>query len=320
MKFIGVSGFGWSGSGAVVDLLKEFEYYGALGLEFRLVKDSCGISDLESSLVTNWDVLRSNKAIDDFKWFCSVLNMKGSRFTRVGENLSNRLFIDFIKETDNYIDNLTDMKYKGNSLTFSYHLSNIYLLFKKLNRWKIDREMYFSKPTKENFLLHTRNYLETIFNPFMEKYNLNTLILDQTISVTDIEDSMKYFQDIKLIVVDRDPRDIYVDLVRMKALVGADSDASRRAERFVLWYKLIRKNIQPSKNVYFLKFEDLVLNYDIEIEKIKSFIGSENRHIREKKYFIPDVSKKNIGQWKSFQNQDEIDYIYRNLKNKCNDF
>ena len=320
MKFIGVSGFGWSGSGAVVDLLREFDGYGALGLEFRLIKDPHGISDLESSLVNNWDVLRSNKAIDDFKWFCNVLNMKGSRFTRAGENLSKKLSVDFLLETDKYIDNLTDMKYKGNSLTFSYHLSKTYLFLKKLNRWKVNREMYFSKPTKEKFLLHTRTYLETIFNLFMKKNNIKTLILDQTISVTDIESSMKYFQDMKLIVVDRDPRDIYVDLVKMKALVGADSDINKRAERFVLWYKLIRERLYVNENVLFLNFEDIILNYDVEIKKIQLFLGLENKHIRKKQYLNPEVSKKNIGQWKKFHNQDEIDYIYSKLKNKCYDF
>ena len=81
LKYICVSGYGWSGSGAVVDLLQEFEGYVSLDIEFRLIKDAYGISDLENFLVYNWDVLRSDKAVKDFLWFTRVLNMNCLLYT-----------------------------------------------------------------------------------------------------------------------------------------------------------------------------------------------------------------------------------------------
>ncbi len=66
VDFICVSGYGKSGSGACIDLLKEFEYIGGIDNEFRMAKDPGGLLDLENSLVSNWEFVRHNVAIDDF--------------------------------------------------------------------------------------------------------------------------------------------------------------------------------------------------------------------------------------------------------------
>ena len=323
MKFIGVSGFGWSGSGAVVDLVSEFENCKPLDVEFRLIKDPYGISDLESFLVEHWDILRSDKAIGDFIWFCSILNMKGSKLSRVGENLSQKLSIDFMKETQKYIDTLTNIKYSGYSMIFNYHLSATFLFFNKIMRKlgliPTNKKMYLARPTKEKFIYETQIYLSNIFKNFIDKNKINTIILDQAISITNLNMSMRYFKDIKLIIVDRDPRDIYVDLVHHKALVGADSNIEERPKRFVEYYNLVRSNLELNKNTLKINFEDLILNYEDEVKKIKFFLGNTYSHVKYKKYFNPSISIKNIGIWKNFQNQSEIDYIYNKLKNKCYD-
>jgi hypothetical protein len=42
-SFVAVSGFGKSGSGACIDILKEFDHIGGLDREFRIAKDPCGL-------------------------------------------------------------------------------------------------------------------------------------------------------------------------------------------------------------------------------------------------------------------------------------
>ena len=102
-NFISVSGYGWSGSGAYVSLLKEFYGFGGPDGEFRLVKDPFGLIDLESSLVNNWDFIRHDVSIRDFLWFCNLLSRKGSLFGKMGLSFEDKLFVNFFLESENYI-------------------------------------------------------------------------------------------------------------------------------------------------------------------------------------------------------------------------
>jgi len=43
IKFIAVSGYGWSGSSAVVDLFRELENVKCVDTEFRLIRDPYGV-------------------------------------------------------------------------------------------------------------------------------------------------------------------------------------------------------------------------------------------------------------------------------------
>ncbi len=74
IKFIAVSGYGWSGSGAVVDMLREVDGCGTPGFEFSLIKEPGGIIDLECLLVDNWDVIREADAIDRFLSFIEIVD------------------------------------------------------------------------------------------------------------------------------------------------------------------------------------------------------------------------------------------------------
>ena len=55
-NFVSISGYGWTGSSACIDILHEFKGFGALKGEFRIAKDPYGLIDLENSLVHNWDL------------------------------------------------------------------------------------------------------------------------------------------------------------------------------------------------------------------------------------------------------------------------
>ena len=79
-QYVCVLGYGWSGSSAVVDLLKEFEENWDPEVEFRILKDPHGVMDLEHTLVDQWDALNVDIAIRDFLDFATFLNI----FTRQG--------------------------------------------------------------------------------------------------------------------------------------------------------------------------------------------------------------------------------------------
>ena len=97
----------------------------------------------------------------------------------------------------------------------------------------------------------------------------------------------------------------------------------KKPHDFVAWYRYNLKGFvstQKSSSMMVVRFEELVLQYSITVTKVLRFLGiDEDKHIHPKKYFNPEISKKNIGLWKSFANQDSIDLIYRELRDFCYD-
>jgi len=326
-SFVGVSGYGWSGSGAVVDLLKEFDGFGAFSSEFRLVKDPYGIIDLETFLVENWEFIRHEMAIYDFLRYCQILNRKGFKFTGYGLDISKKLNIDFMAETRSYINNLTKLNYYGSSMVYSYGLSPSAFLINKIMRKfclrKSNKKMYLSRPSQTEFLIETRRYLFNLFKNYARENKLRFIVLDQAIPTINIDKAMRYFDEIKLIIVDRDPRDIFVDLVTQKILIGPELLNEDAAEKYMLWHKTLRvnseylKNNVKSKNVLRLQFENLVLNYDQCIKEIISFLDTEMNHINKQLFFRPDESRKNIGLWKNYPHQEQMNKIYKELQSSC---
>ena len=313
--FIAVSGYGWSGSGACIDILREFKGIDGPNNEFRIIKDPYGLLDLENSLVDNWDFVRHDVAIKDFLKYCKVLSRGAGLFKKEGRNFSKILNTDFIKESKRYVSNMLDFKYEGFSIVHRYRFTMyqafIYKIKCKLKR-PIYTNMYFAKPSKRKFIAETKKYLKNLFQQYARDNNLDAILLDQAISVSSVEQSMKYFDNIKLIIVDRDPRDIYVDMVKGKLLLSYDISKTGNVDKYIKWHKKLRnsiKNIEDNNNILFLKFEDLVCNYQSSIKKISEFIGPNFTHINQNKHFIPEESINNIGLWKQYDKQEEINKI-----------
>ena len=89
-------------------------------------------------------------------------------------------------------------------------------------------------------------------------------------------------------------------------------------ETFIKWYKYTReprKTEQFNKdNVFFVRFEDLVYNYEETTKKIMDFVGLEkSQHAFPKKFFNPSVSKLNTKLWEKYKTND-ISLIEKELK------
>ena len=247
LRFIAVSGYGWSGSGACIDILREFKGIDGPNNEFRIIKDPYGLLDLENSLVDNWDFVRHDVAIKDFLKYCKVLGRGAGLFKKEGRNFSKILNTDFVRESARYISNILDFKYEGFSIIHRYKFTAyqafVYKIKCKFKR-PIYTNMYFSKPSRDKFIVETRKYLISLFSQYAKNNNLDTILLDQAISVSSIEQSMKYFDNLKVIIVDRDPRDIYVDMIDGKFLLSYDISKSGDVDKYINWHKKTRDNIR----------------------------------------------------------------------------
>lgn len=296
MKTIVVAGYGWSGSSALVDHLKEYSNIIEPDVEFRLIKDPYGIYDLEKHLFEEWEVINSACAIQDFLKFCYKCYRKTSVFAGYGLNYKEKLNSQFLNLAEEYINRISMFSYKGvnfstrfkqSALEYTWSRVKNKLAFNKESAGKAD--LFFSKPDYARFIECTQDFIEQIFDSYSES---TIVLLDQAVSPINLE-QLKYFRNVKMIVVDRNPYDIYSDMIKNKSLLGQDLYYSHDTEKYVKYHRAIRNEIL-NKDVLYVDFEELVNGYEIQKKRIEEFIGWDLGDQKEFSLFNPNVSKKNI--------------------------
>lgn len=335
-KAILISGYAWSGSSAVLDLLKEFKNYSHFEPEFRLITDPGGLLDLEHALITSKSYTTINYALKRFKFLTKIYarnfhwwgNFKIYKaFQKIGFNYNKYMDLNFEQLSNSYIDDLIDLKYRGGLITSYYDLNRLSFFFLKV-RFFIMRlfdkkknkseEIYFSNINKDSFIAKTREYTDKIIESIGRHNHSQHIVFDQAVQPSNAILGMQYFSNPKTIIVDRDPRDIYVQSHNLKIYSSIPTD---NVDHFIKWYKLTRlasKSSLKSKDVLKIQFEDLILQYDETIKIICDFLGEEKLiHIDMKKHLNPENSKKNIGLWKDFENKKIIKKIHDELREYC---
>lgn len=128
-------------------------------------------------------------------------------------------------------------------------------------------------------------------------------------------------RDIKVVIVDRDPRDIY--LLEKEIWHGTIAPAES-AELFCKWYRWTREIAKNNMggNVLKIRFEDLIFNYQETVDKVLDhFEIPFHNHTQKKKYFDPARSIVNTRLWKTIQgHEQDIQYIEQELLEYCYPF
>ena len=327
IEFLTVGGYCYSGGTAVLDLIREMDGYYELGTEFRLIKDPYGIMDLEEQLVTNWrNPLNADIAIKDFIWLVNNLERRPKKFSKAGFDYQNKISSKFLEYSHEYIKDLTQFIYQGNwhLLKFKENWANqIFDKIKSKLHFIDSKAMYYAKPSKEEFIGSTKKYLAKILTEPCKLANMNRIVLHNAIDTYHPEKGLEYFDSIKMIIVDRDPRDIYVDVINQKPswFLGDKLIKERDVLKFVKDYRIRRERQNEAikdKRILYLRFEELVFDYENKLNDILSFLElNKEQHIKKGAHFIPQISQKNIGLWKCYDQQQEINLIFNNLKEYC---
>jgi hypothetical protein len=325
---IGVSGYGATGASAVLDLLKEFDGVQVVDdFEFQLFQQPDGLLDLEYHLVKSKGRIRCNAAITRFK-----KNIKSRRTIKIAKATKG----EYYKLTNMYIESLIDLKWKG----FSSYDSNdlkifddseflvlanriLYKAFKylKIKRaFPISAERYFSIQNQE-FYDKTKDYINNILISLNCDLN-KKIVLDQLFSATNPTEGFQFFTEAKAIIVDRDPRDLYIytNIIRPEHNRYMPNNS---VYAFVKYYKLLHLNFKENfdnANVLYIRFEDLIYDYTKTVKTIADFLGLKS-HTNPIKYFNPEVSINNTQTYKEFNElHHEISYIESELKEWTYDF
>jgi hypothetical protein len=182
----------------------------------------------------------------------------------------------------------------------------------------------------EKFYELTRDFLERLLSINIVESNVHTIVMHNAFEPFNPWRPVRYFRDAKCIVVDRDPRDIYVnsctfskgynDNPNVYGKISFSDDIGSFIKRFEILRKKTNTAQDPPGKVLRMNFEKLVLEYDKAVKIVYRFLGENERtHARKREFFNPDLSRKNVGLWKKHPHQTEIKRIHEELKDYCID-
>lgn len=332
MKIISVSGYGFTGSGAVLDLLRELN--NSLVIEFRelqFLSDPFGISDLEYVLVDN---ITKHNADYYIKMFISNLTVNSNGITPYTDVFGD----NYKKITTEYINSIIsfskiDRPYFENDVQPNLRISRInkinsYLKkilpsqrvrtlikhsFPNLFEPITPKTTYYSFPSN-NFLRLTRNYTSNLISSINNGFDY--IVLNQLINASNPTRYLRYVEDAKAIIVDRDPRDVYLE----NKITNHDKYMRMNVEEFVIYFKGIhaQSNLLYDEclaNILFIRFEDLILKPHESNLSIASFLDLKINLTGS--MLNTEISSKNIGLYKLDENKkftNDIQYIECHLK------
>jgi hypothetical protein len=310
------TGYGNTGSSAVTNILEEFGPVKSLGnTEFTFAHETDGIADLESSFIEGHR-LKTDLAVKRFLKLAHTLALSEQysfSFRGKFEYYAKEYIKTIVKckwnggwhrsdETEKY-SLLTKFRVRLAARFYWYYLqSKPYELFEP-DGWypqytPLSDEYYsnFLSPEEHlDFLKKTRLFTDNLINEENTSNAYRYILLDQAIPSISFSRYIKYFSFPKLIIVDRDPRDLYV---MAKAIWGSGYIPTQSVEQFIDWYSATRfsrdRELADNNDVLFVTFESLIYEYDTSLRKIANYIGmTERDHSLKLQRFNPELSIKN---------------------------
>ena len=328
-RIIVPTGYMGSGSSAITDLVAEFkdcqnEYK---SYEYILLHSPNGLFDLEDKLLNGNNAIRSDEAIRTFELQMNKLYNK--KFWWVG-NYEKIIGKKFKEITQEYISNIQEFNYPGywymheevdNKMFIKLLirkpikiLTRNKIRFKKVLKYNDGMRISFIK--NKEFYEHSHNYIYKIINEIAK--DKKNIILDQFLLPFNLFRVDNYFDDkLKVIVVERDPRDVFVLNKYIWNVKGISVPFPLEVNSFCEFYRKMRESEKEtaSNKILRVKFENLIYNYDDELARIMKFLGFKERdHINKKKRFNPEISIKNTQIFRNDEYQDEIKIIETKLE------
>jgi hypothetical protein len=327
---IGVCGFGSSGSSAVTDYLKEFSSMQVLdNAEFTIPYFQDGIATLDYFLnQAPSKYLSSDVAITRFKTYISFASRTFDKLTDGNFSRLSQKYINDITQaswigygaTDNVLFTSFTFRLLGSRIMKPRIIPMLEKIFKRnLNIYPIRNIPFSIKPA--HFDEITKKYVRDLITAMGAK-DRKTVVLNQPFAGNDPGKSFRYFEDPKAIVVDRDPRDMYVFAKEFLWHVGRFIPTDD-VETFVRYFRAMREGMtyrSNDKDVLFVQFEALVYDYERTTRQIREFCGIDLAD-RHREIFVPSRSVNNTQVFRRYKGyEDDIKYIEKELSDYLFDY
>lgn len=339
---ISTSGYYSTGSSAIYALLSEYKSctQGQLtnwqikGIDYEQVflYTPDGLFDLEDKLLIGNSIHRSDEAIRRFKE--EMKRLYENNYFWVG-SFKELLGEEFIQIVNAFVDNICQFQVPGH---WEYHYGeNTFNLrkclgsirrtifqekiigdFAKMPTYRLDPIVFYSFISSEQFYLEAKALVKAFLNLMKGSAKEEHLILNHFLLPHNFHRIPNYFDDdFRVIVVDRDPRDVFVmEKYRTRSdhsLLPCDD-----VKDFVAFWKALRnceKKVQDDRVVR-IRFEDLIYRYEDTVKVIENACKlSSNDHYKKGEIFSPIKSMANTQLFKlGTQWNNEISYIEKNLQ------
>lgn len=326
-KVIVPCGYMGSGSSAITSLLQEYASVDASKGRFEYVFLHCpdGVFDLEDKLLKNNTVVRSDEALHRFydqmkKMFYKKYYWVGHYDVNVSKNFMN-LVDEFMRAIVQYKPDFYWYYQEDTNARMIVQLTvrkivNLLTLHKvKLKKPLVYDQMWISYVNEDEFYQAAKQFIGNILNEL--GINEKSIVLDQLLLPHNLKRQDRYFDDcLRCIVVERDPRDVFISNKYIWPSQGEQVPFPTDAEEFCVFYERLRsfEEIEENSRILRIQFEDLIYYYDKEVLKIEEFIGLDvNDHIRPRTDFNPDISINNTQLFLNKKYAKEIEIIEKKL-------
>ena len=334
-----MSGVGNSGKSAVVDLLREVDglFVPEYWFEFDLIRVSGGLLDLRRCLLEDWSPIRSHAAYHAFR---KVVQ-------RMGLDPAPWDFIGLLKSTSQRYDG----RFRGQFRTISLEFLEQFKIGSYKAEWPYDglNDNYFTHFARKlarraglrrynlrdvllldgkNFDESAREYIEQLYS-LVVPADCDSIVLNNGFEPFNPDSGLDMLAARQIVVI-RDPRDVYVsglnshNVARQdENLLAFDNDGLNKSflatdslPLFVKRYRLYHDNIFSGSrpDVLHIEFEKFIRDNEFYTRIIFNFLGIDrSRHKNANQFFDPAQSAKNVGMWRRYSRQDEIQYIESQL-------
>lgn len=326
---IDLSGYMFSGKSAVSDLLREFDSLEVphYDQEFDLIRTPNGLGDLLFAIESRSQI-KINYAI--YKYI-SLIKKNAyppnfySKFWSYGGCLEKD-YPGILNKTIKFIDKITDFEWEQASPFFATDAKPFEIFINKLKQrftgdfpWP---KLRYKSIDSENFFLDVKPYILSIIN---HNNSNKAHVIHNALEPFRPSIYFDLFEKIKCIIVDRDPRDIFMNSIqyskRYNNNVGIYKKISGayNIDYFIDKQIKMRQHFDASKNILRVNFEDLIIDYEKTLISIMKFLElNNNNHIKKLQFFNPQSSEGNIRLWKKDPSHiQDILKIEKRMSNYC---
>ena len=306
---IGITGYGCTGASAVIDLIQEFDSIQSYpsSVEFQIMQQPDGILDLHYHVVVSGRRLANNVAIKRF-----IRNIGGPGTSQIRRFTNGQ----YEKLSQEYIQKLIQIHWMGKSAfdpqdvrffldRLSLKMLNkviakgLGMLSRKKLVWLPMRDRYFSIVSEDEFAAVTREYIREILKA--SGFDLNqAIILEQLFNTSDPLAGADYVDDPVSIIVDRDPRDVFLLMnhyypKNITSFMPNNGDV----DQFINYYKRLHREKSKDPRVLYVQFEDLIYRYDEVCGQVANLLKG-HQHVRKGELFKPECSINNTMVYKKY--------------------
>ncbi len=334
---IAVTGYFGTGSSAVIDLLREYDcitlvpfvdssyehipFYVSGGLFDVCTLLTHGNTPYTSDMVINNFITAMTKLYKyDYSWFGSYKKLFSQEFLNICMNFVNSISCIRAGKSTNHIVRSSFSPIKAVAQILEKFLFGI-----KFNTYGV-KYIYDGKPSY--LALPTKDELYNAARIFSSSYcklfgNAKIKVFDHLIWPNQIDEFEKCFNDsFKFIVVNRDPRDVYL----LNKYIWPNLPSGNGVPHFSTevhsfideWRQTVVKDIK-NPNCFSINYESLLYEYDKTCSLLEQFLGIDGKnHTRKNTKLVVSESIENTQIFNADVTwAEEVQIIFDNLNDYC---